>query len=1048
LSVFSSIFSGGTDRYTLVISLLLKRVIMRLPKRGAANRKPKRRSIKRETPGGPVNNNTDASPQRDDPSAVRAAFPVVGIGASAGGFDALKMFFSAVSVDSGLAFVVVQHLDPAHKSMLPELLGRATPLPVVPISDGMAIERNHVFVIPSDASLTIKEGKLHLAALEPREHRTPIDTFFISLATDRHENAAGVILSGTGSDGTLGLRAIKENGGLTLAQAGAEYDGMMRSAVATGSVDFVVTAQEMPAKLVDYFRHQAEFAGKAAGAVLEQAGDYLQQICAVLRARTGHDFSGYKDKTMVRRIQRRMQVLQIDDMPTFLERLRRDPREVNLLFHDLLIGVTNFFRDREVFQAFEKEVIPRLFEGKGASDTIRVWVTGCSTGEEAYSIAILLREHTPTSYGSPKLQIFATDIDVHALELARVGRYPASIAKDVSTERLQRWFEREDGTYRVTKELRELCLFSTHNVLRDAPFSKLDLISCRNLMIYFTAELQDQLIPLLHYALRDEGYLLLGTSENVGRHAGLFSAVDKTHRIFSRRNLPTRGLPHFPLSTPAPNIPVAALPPIDGSLRTVVERLFLENYAPAYVVASNEGVILHVSGRTGKYLELPTGAPSLNLFGMVRRSLRVDLRTAFRRAVETSEVARQDNIAVGVNGGQQTIDLVVQPIRITAQREPVYMVIFQDIGGIKPARDAEPNQAKGKQDAESAIVHGLEAELRVAKERLQTATEELETSNEELKSSNEELSSINEELQSSNEELETSKEELQSINEELQTVNAELKSRVDELTRANSDMANLLESTQIATIFLDRQLVIKSFTPAAKEVFRLVESDTGRPISHVRSRLKLETLDEDAERVLRTLATIEKKVESSESSARYIMRITPYRTLDNVIAGVVITFLDITQITAAEDRISDLTRDQHQRVESLGAVLDLVPAGISMLKVDGPKATIEINRYAARLFGQGEHKGLSALTAQYRMFDGDRELMPDEQPLQRAARSGETVPDFEGRIVRADGGSVDVIMAATPLFDEQAVPRGAIASMLAISQRKRGEPRQAASRTG
>src|SRR5215469_17512336 len=463
------------------------------------------------------------------------------------------MFFSALAAKPGLAFVVVQHLDPEHKSILPELLGRAISLPVHVIENRMSVAADNVYVIPPNAALTIKDGMLELAPPSaPRDQRTPIDTFFTSLATAHTENAACVILSGTGSDGTLGLRAIKEHGGLTLAQAGAEYDGMMRSALTTGAVDFVLPAQQMPAKLVDYFRHQKELGGsKIIAAADEQTPNYLNQICAVLRARTGHDFTGYKDKTLIRRVQRRMQVLQIDDMPSFLDRLRREPREVDLLFHDLLIGVTNFFRDPEVFEVLETDVIPHLFENKGPDDTVRVWVPGCSTGEEAYSIALLLRERAPKWHESPKLQIFASDIDDHALEAARTGRYPASIAKDVSPERLERFFVREDGTYRVASDLREICLFSVHNLLRDAPFSKLDLISCRNLMIYLTAELQNRLIPLLHYALRDDGYLLLGTSENVGRHTRLFATTDKTHHIFRRRPRIERTLPEFPLTAPA-----------------------------------------------------------------------------------------------------------------------------------------------------------------------------------------------------------------------------------------------------------------------------------------------------------------------------------------------------------------------------------------------------------------------------------------------------------------------------------------------------------------
>lgn len=981
-------------------------------------------------------------PQRETSQSSQPGCPVVGIGASAGGIDALKTFFPAVDPAFGIAFVVVQHLDPDHKSVLPELLARSSRLPVVSIEKATKVEPGHVYVIPPNATLTIKDGWLRLVRpAEPRGQRTPIDSFFISLAEDQGENAACVILSGTGSDGTLGLRAIKENGGLTLAQAGAEYDGMMRSALATGLVDFVLRAEEMPAKLAGYFQRVTEIGDKKGpDGVRQDAADYLAQICAVLRARTGHDFSGYKDKTVVRRVQRRMQVLQIDEVPAFLERLRKEPREVDLLLQDLLIGVTNFFRDPQVFEALEKVVIPRLFENKGADDTVRVWVPGCATGEEAYSIAILLREHAPSPRGMPKLQIFASDIDEHALEVARTGRYPAAIAKDVPAKRLERYFLREDGTYRVVSDLREICLFSLHNLLRDAPFSKLDLISCRNLLIYLAPELQNRLIPLFHYALRDAGHLLLGTSENVTRHSRLFSTVDKASHIYQRRPQTERKLPEFPLTAPdvlrrkpaQTTRPAAA----DGSLQGLVERQLLERYAPAYVVINAEGEVLHASTRTGKYLELPAGTPNVNIFSLARRGLRLDLRAAVHKAIGSGQVIVLSNVLVGTNGGRQTIDLVVQPLWHAGTPDGFYLIVFQDIGGIKPVSEPEP--LEGVDDVEGVNVQQLEAELRASRERLQTTTEELESANEELKSGNEELSSINEELQSANEELETSKEELQSINEELQTVNSELKARVDELSRANSDIANLLESTQIATVFLDRYLAVKSFTPAAKDVFHLVESDTGRLITHVRARFGLDTVKEDAERVLRSLGSVERQVENNDTGARYIMRMLPYRTGDNVIAGIVITFLDITRISAAEARINELTRALRNRVESLETVLDLVPVGIIILDNEMPQ--IRVNRHGARLLGEDDdRKGLRAVSVPYRLFDGDRELSLEDQPTQRVARTGKAVPNLEARLLRVDGSSVDVMVSATPLFDELGKPRGAITAIVDISQRKQAE---------
>ncbi|HEX9555261.1 MAG TPA: chemotaxis protein CheB [Reyranella sp.] len=985
-----------------------------------------------------------------DPRPSRS-IPVVGIGASAGGIGALEALLPLLKADSGTAFVIVQHLDPNHQSLLVSLLSRDTEIPVVEATDRMPIEPDHIYVIPRNATLTMSADHLRLGPIaEHRGQRAPIDAFFISLAEAKGENAACVILSGTGSDGTVGLRAIKEHGGLTIAQDGAEYDGMMRSAVRTGMVDFVLPIDEIPSKLDDYFQHLIEIDGrKGPDGVRQETVGHLANICALLRLRTGHDFSGYKDKTVTRRVQRRMQVLQIDEVPDFIERLRKEPQELDALLQDLLIGVTNFFRDPQAFEALEREVIPHLFEGKGPDDTVRVWVPGCSTGEEAYSIAMLLREHGPKDQAAPKLQIFASDIDEESLQLARVGRYPSTIVTDVPPARLERYFVREDGTYRIVSDLREICLFSAHNILRDAPYSKLDLIACRNLLIYLTPDLQNRLIPLFHYALNDSGYLFLGTSENVTRHSRLFATVDKSHRIFKRRPQIERRLPEFPLT--APEGALRRVPPAHRTtvehepLQTMAERQLLDRYSPAYVVINADGELIHGSGRTGKYLELAPGAPRMDIFSMARTGLRADLRVGVHKAVSTGQVTIQKSIVVGTNGGRQTIDLVVQPMRAGASQEMLYLVVFQDVGGIRMASESE---SAGVEELESDNLRQLEMELRTTRERLQTTTEELESSNEELKSGNEELSSMNEELQSANEELETSKEELQSINEELQTVNAELNARVEELSRANSDIANLLESTQIATVFLDRNLAVKSFTPAAKDVFRLVESDTGRPITHVRARFRSDTVQEDAERVLRTLSTIEHQVESNYNDARYMMRMMPYRTVDDVIGGVVITFVDITKISAAEMRIGELTHDLRNRIQNLETLLNLLPVGILMFE-NNRIDQLRVNRYGAQLLGESgeagetsDGAGLRLVTGALRFFEGDRELELDQHPLQRVARSGEPTTGFEGKLARADGSRVDVLVSATPLFDEAGNVRGAIAALLDISERKAAETHQ------
>ncbi len=978
-------------------------------------------------------------------NANRAAFPVVGIGASAGGIDAMRKLLPAIDPDCGMAFVVVQHLDPDHKSLLSEVLARGTPLPVATIVNDTEVEPNHIYVIPSGAGLTIAGGRLTLTTpAAPRGQRTPIDEFFISLAHDQGENAACVILSGTGSDGTLGLRAVKEHGGLALAQTGAEYDGMMRSAVATGLVDFALPAQDIPAKLRDYFSHASLLAPRQDDQRIQsEVVEHLGQICSLLLAQTGHDFSEYKDRTIVRRVQRRMHVLQIADPAEFVERLRVEPHEITLLFQDLLIGVTNFFRDRDAFEVLEREVIPLLFEGKGPLDSLRVWVPGCATGEEAYSIAILLQDALPQWRESPRLQIFASDIDAHALEVARNGRYPASIAKDVPPKRLERYFVREDGTYRVAGDLREMCLFSTHNLLRDAPFSRLDLVCCRNLLIYLNAGLQSRVVPLFQYALNPGGFLFLGSSENVSRHSRLFATVDKAHRIFRRRPEVGRTLPVFPLSAPdgLHHQPQASPQKrAEPGLQAMADRHLLDRYAPPYVVINAEGEVLQASGRTGRYLELPAGPPDTNIFSMARPDLRADLRAALGMASSSQQAAVQHaKVPLEDAGERKELDLYVQPLRATGAPDPLYMVIFQEVGGIAPG--LEPGAERTDDGVETDHARQLEAELRATKERLQTTTEELESSNEELKSSNEELSSINEELQSANEELETSKEELQSINEELQTVNAELNARVEELGKANNDMANLLQSMQIATIFLNRHLEVTSFTPAAKDLFRLVESDTDRPIMHVRPRFELGSFEEDAERVLRTLSSMERQI-ATDDGTRYMMRVLPYRTVENVISGVVITFTDITRITAAEARIDELTKDLRVRIDDLETLLDLVPVGI-FFRGRGAESGLLTNQCGSQLLGEDDGRsGLRPAPQPFRLFQDGREIPSEKQPLQLAEQLGEPVSNFEGRLEGADGHSFDVMISATPRMGENGAVNGAIAAVVNISEHKKAEAQQ------
>jgi two-component system CheB/CheR fusion protein len=858
---------------------------------------PKQTTVKRKV--------ATPAPQDPDPGP-RPPCPVVGVGASAGGLGAFQSFLSGVPADTGIAFVLVQHLSPEHKSMLEELLRRHATMPVAEVTQDTPIEANRIYVIPPNATLTIQGANLHLAPAAKRVERMPIDEFFGSLALALGERAACVILSGTGSDGTLGLRAIKEHGGLSLAQteASAKYDGMLRSAIATGLVDHVLPPERMAAKLIEYFQHLNEIEGdKDAGGVSRHTAAHLDKILAVLATRTKHDFSGYKEPTVGRRVQRRMQALQISSPDQYINRLRSEPREVGLLFQDLLIGVTNYFRDPGAFAALDKSVIAHLMQN--SKDSIRVWVPGCSTGEEAYSIGILLRERMAQveSADPPKLQIFATDIDGNALETARSGRYSPAIAKDLSPERLERFFVKDDGVYRVTQDVREMCIFSLHNALRDPPFSKLDLISCRNLMIYLNAPIQDRLLQMFHYALRPGGFLFLGTTEGVGQQPGLFAPVDKEHHIFG-------WLPHADVAMRFPVRPTRgtngeATPELPRAKTTkshleLAERVVL-GYAPAYVIVNSERKVLSFSPRTGKYLEPSIGAPSTDLLLMARQGLRLQLRVALNKAMQTGRRAAQANIAVDTDGGSQTINLIVEPLGAGSASETFYAVIFQDIGGVK----LESEEVAKETSPDDADLRQLENELRQTREQHQIVTEDLEATNEELNSSNEELSSMIEELQSTSEELETSKEELQSLNEELLTVNSQVQITNDDLLRANSDLKNLLESTQIATMFLDGELKIKGFTPSMADIFNVIAGDHGRPITHIRSRLTYGDIERDAQQVMRSLSFVEREVDLIDNSAHYVMRIRPYRTINDVIDGVVITFFDITQRKRAETALNE-----------------------------------------------------------------------------------------------------------------------------------------------
>lgn len=815
--------------------------------------------------------------------------PVVGIGASAGGLEALAHFLEHVPLASGLAYVVIQHLDPTYKGMLPELLQRTTPMAVLQATDRMEVKPNCVYVIPPNKDMSILHGKLHLLEpAAPRGLRLPIDFFFRSLAEDQREMATGVILSGMGSDGTLGLRAIKEKAGLTLAQepASAKFDAMPHSAIDAGLVDIVAPAEELPAKIVSYLR-QIRPDMEPAPILPSKSQTALEKIVILLRERTGNDFSLYKKNTVYRRIERRMGLHQIETITNYVRYLRENPQELDLLFKELLIGVTSFFRDPPVWEALQKEILPALLAAHPNGKILRAWVPACSTGEEAYSLAIVFKEvleqlKPAARYG---LQIFATDLDQDAIDRARQGFFPNNIAADVSPERLGRFFIADENGYRVCKEIREMVVFAPQNVIMDPPFTKLDILTCRNLLIYLGPELQAKLIPLFHYALNRNGILLLGSAETIGSFTSLFAAQDSKARLYRRLDTTLRAtVVDFPVKFPV-GLPAAAEPHRIANpatnLQFQADQFLLQQFTPAAVLVNPEGDILYINGRTGNYLEPAAGKANWNIYAMARDGLRHQLTSALKKVLHQPGSVTLENLRVESGSAVHTVNITVQLIDRPELLHGMVMIVFNEVATPPAQASAVP------------LDQAQQAELERAREEIQIIREEMQTSQEELTATNEELQSTNEELQSTNEELTTSKEEMQSLNEELQTVNAELQSKVDDLSLLNNDMKNLLNSTDIATIFLDEALHVRRFTTQATQIFKLIAGDVGRPLSDIVTDLRYPELQQDAREVLRTLVFSEKQIETGDGRW-FKVRIMPYRTLENVIDGVVLTFTDIT----------------------------------------------------------------------------------------------------------------------------------------------------------
>ncbi len=843
------------------------------------------------------------------PRAANVSFPIVGIGASAGGLEALEQFLGHVPANSGMAVVIVQHLDPTRKGIMSELLQRTTGMKVVQVKDRTTVEPNCVYVIPPNKDMSILHGVLHLLApVTPRGLRLPIDFFFRSLAQDQQERSIGVILSGMGSDGTLGLRAIKEKAGLVLVQepASAKFDGMPRSAVDAGLADITAPADELPEKILAYLRRTPLIAPTEV-ALDDKTQSALEKIVILLRTRTGHDFSLYKRNTLYRRIERRMGIHQIGKMAAYVRYLQENSQELDLLFKELLIGVTNFFRDPAAWEQLSAQAIPALLANRPSGQALRAWVPGCSTGEEAYSMAIALKEAVELAEpkGNFAVQIFATDLDRDAIDKARQGHYPDTIAADMSPERLARFFSKEERGYRVRKEIREMVIFAPQNLIMDAPFTKLDILSCRNLLIYLTAEVQKKLMPLFHYSLSPGGILFLGSAETTGGATNLFTPLNGKARIFHRLESTPHLVPvEFPSSfsagPPVGSVKSPELKPA-GSLQTLADQLVLQRYAPPTVLTNDKGDICYISGRTGKYLEPAAGKANWNIFAMARDGLRYELSGAFQKVLRQKMSVILHGLKTDPGSEGQYVDVTIQQLDEPGPLHGLVMIVFTDIAAPVTA-EASPRMPKSKVRNEHAAK--LEQELQQIRAEAGNTREEMQTAQEEFRSTNEELQSTNEELQSTNEELTTSKEEMQSLNEELQTVNTELQTKLDELSRVSNDMKNLLNSTDIATLFLDSDLNVRRFTPQATKIIKLIPSDVGRPITDLASGLRYPELADDAQEVLRTLTSAEKPI-AARDGRWFTVRIMPYRTLDDRIDGVVITFANITVAKTLETKLRD-----------------------------------------------------------------------------------------------------------------------------------------------
>jgi len=945
-------------------------------------------------------------------------FPIVGIGASAGGLEALEQFFSNMPTESGMAFVVVQHLAPNYKGMMAELLRRVTQMSVLTVTDNLKVKPNCVYIIPSNKSMSILNGALYLfVPLEERGLRLPVDFLFRSLADDRHQKSIGIILSGMGSDGSLGVKAINEKNGIVLVQepSSAKFDAMPRNAIKATTVDVVAPANELPAKLLAIIKGQIS---KNNTDESDKDNSSLDKIIIILRTHTGNDFSQYKKNTLYRRIERRMSIHQIDRITSYVRYLQENPNEVGILFQELLIGVTNFFRDTPVWEYLKDSVLPPMLEEASNAQTLRAWIPACSTGEEAYSLAMIFKEALEKANLDKilRLQIFATDLDSTAVDQARRGIYQANMVSHVSASRLNRFFTKEGDQFRVSADIREMIVFAPQNIVKDPPFTKLNMLFCRNLLIYIDTGLQKKIMSLFHYALNDRGILLLGNAETYNEPKNLFTTVDSKLRIYQKTGASkVNVLLDFPSAYTKIKEPIMVSKSVEKNtenLQALTYDLLLQQFSPASVLTTNLGDILYITGNVGKYFSPAAGKANLNIFAMANEGLRNELPIAFRKAMQSYEKVVLHAIKIVVGSETLIVDVTIQQIASPFAMKGKVLLFFADLPLEKQEISKLITGKKGKAVADIKQIQ-LGQEMQRLSEDLQNTQEEMQTSQEELKSANEELQSANEEMQSANEELTTSKEEMQSMNEELQTINAELQVKIHDSDLVKNDMHNLLNSSEIATLFLDKELKIRQFTFCATKIFKLIPGDIGRLFTDLASDMDYPDMAADAKEVLRTLTFVEKVI-TTRHRLYYTVRIMPYRTFDDKINGLVITFIDITVSKQLENALRETQ-------VLLRSVIHSARFVIIALSSDGK--VIEFNPEAENIFGR---KSSEVINKSYLEVFIPKKLRAEVGNDLQKLLAG-TLPDNFAHLVEAVNGSqINIEWTPHKLFDEKGILIGII----------------------